>query len=125
VVPWQRVRPTEPPFAVASGKGERRRASEADVQQIRTEQAGQEARRRTCEDNLKLRSYRREETECERMVREQKSMLDSMDWQAVMEKKNNIMAEITRIKNVLKLFPFFIMLVYHNFILTIIGLKVI
>jgi len=30
VVPWRRVRPTEPPFAVASGKRERRMSSERD-----------------------------------------------------------------------------------------------
>jgi len=81
---------------------ERRRQAEAEVQQLRTELASQEARRRTCDDNLKLRGFRREETECDRVVREQKSLLESMDWQAVVERGERVMAEIERIRNDLK-----------------------
>ena len=77
---------------------DQRRESEEQVQQIKTELASQEARRRTCEDNLKLRGYQREEAECEHVVREQKQLLQSMDWHAVMDKKKNIMAEISRIR---------------------------
>ena len=69
---------------------DQRRESEEQVQQIKTELASQEARHRTCEDNLKLRGYQREEAECEHVVREQKQLLQSMDWHAVMDKKKNM-----------------------------------
>lgn len=77
---------------------ELRRQSEAEVQKIKMELASQAARRRACEDNLKLRGYRREEQECDQIVREQKALLESMDWNAVNEKKKNVMADISRIK---------------------------
>ncbi len=78
---------------------ERRGQAEAEKQQLRTELASQEARRRTCEDNLKLRSFRREETECDQVVQEQKSLLDSMDWQAVFQRGEKLMADISRIRD--------------------------
>jgi chromosome segregation ATPase len=78
---------------------ERRGQAEAEKQQLRTELASQEARRRTCEDNLKLRSFRREEAECDQVVQEQKSLLDSMDWQAVFQRGEKLMADISRIRD--------------------------
>jgi len=51
---------------------------------------GQAARKRLCEDNLKLRRYKREEKEAERQAKEAERVLEQEDYQEVRRKKNKL-----------------------------------